>query len=202
MKLYYSRGACSLSVRITLQEIGIPYEQESVNLKTKKTESGVDYFTINPKGAVPALELANKEVLTENVAIQQYLADEYKATPLLPPVGNFKRYRVLEWLSYISSDLHKSFAPLFNPTISQEIKDQYFMPPLKQKFEWIDEHLRKNKFLMGDQFTLCDIYLFVVSRWLAAFDMDMTLLPNVSRFMTELKKRKAVADSLEEERLS
>lgn len=202
MKLYYSKGACSLSVRITLQEIGIPYEQESVNLKTKKTQSGEDYFKINPKGAVPALELANKELLTENTAILQYLADEYKATPLLPPLGNFKRYRVLEWLSYVSSDLHKSFGPLFNPALPQEIKDQYFIPLIKQKFEWIDEHLRKNKFLMGDQLTLPDIYLFVVSRWLPAFNMDMTLLPNVSRFMVELKKRKAVADALAEEGLN
>lgn len=202
MKLYYSKGACSLSVRIILHEIGIPFEQESVNLKTKKTESGADYLKINPKGAVPAIELANKEILTENAAIQQYLADEYKATPLLPPVGNFKRYRVLEWLSYVSSDLHKSFGPLFNHTLPQEIKDEYFLPILIKKFEAVDEHLRKNKFLIGDQYTLPDAYLFVVSRWLAAFKLDMAKFPNLSRFMAEVKKRQAVADALGEEGLN
>ncbi len=203
MKLYYSKGACSLSVRIVLQEIGVPYEQESVNLKTKKTESGGDYLKINPKGAVPAIELANKEILTENVAIQQYLADEYKATPLLPPIGNFKRYRVLEWLSYVSSDLHKSFGPLFSPIVPQEIKDQIFIPALKKRFEAIEEHLRKNRFLIGDQFTLPDCYLFVVSRWLTALQIDVaTTYPNLSRYMADIKKRKAVADALEEEGLS
>lgn len=202
MKLYYSKGACSLAVRIVLQEIGVPYEQESVNLKTKVTESGQDYFKINPKGAVPAIELANKEVLTENVAIEQYLADEYKATPLLPMVGNFKRYRVLEWLSYVSSDIHKGFAPLFNPTVPQEQKDEIFIPALKKKFAWIDEHLRKNKFLMGDEFTLPDCYLFAVSRWLPAMHIEYTDFPNLSRFMQDMRKRKAVADALAEEGLS
>jgi glutathione S-transferase len=202
MKLYYSKGACSLSVRIVLQEIGVPYEQESVNLKTKKTESGIDYLTINPKGAVPALELANKEILTENLAIQQYLADEYKATPLLPMIGNFKRYRVLEWLSYVSSDLHKGFGPLFNPTLPQEVKDQIFIPNLQKKYAWVDEHLRKNRFLMGDQYTLPDCYLFVVSRWLKAFNISSNEYPNLLRYMEDIKKRKAVADALAEEGLN
>ena len=138
MKLYYSRGACSLTVRIIINELAIPCDYEAVNLKTKKTENDEDYFKINPKGAVPALELANQEILTENAAILQYLADEFKATSLLPPMGNFKRYRVLEWLSFVSSDVHKLFGPLFNPLVSQESKDDIFIPALKKKFKFVD----------------------------------------------------------------
>lgn len=201
MKLYYSKGACSLGVRIVLQEIGVPYEYESVDLKTKKTASGADYLKINPKGAVPSLELANKEILTENAVIEQYLCDEYKATPLLPPVGNFKRYRVLEWLSYVSSDLHKGFGPLFNPAFPQEIKDQFVIPLLIKKWEWVEQHLGKNRFLMGDQVTLPDCYLFAISRWLHLFKIDMTQFPNLVRYYEDLKKRKTFADALEEEGL-
>lgn len=201
MKLYYSKGACSLAVRIIINELAIPCDYESVNLKTKKTETGGDFLKINPKGSVPTLELANKEILTENTAIQQYLADEFKATPLLPAVGNFKRYRVLEWLSFTSSDLHKGFAPLFNPTVPQEDKDKIFIPVLKNKFKFVDEHLSKNKFLLGDSFTLPDAYLFVLIRWFPAFKIELSEFPNLERYKAELKKRRSIQDALTEEGL-
>lgn len=202
MKLYFSKGACSLAVRITLNEIDIPCDYISVNLKTKTTERGEDFLKINPKGAVPVLELVTGERLTENIAIQQYLADEFKATPLLPPLGNFKRYQVLSWLSYVSTELHKGCGPLFNTSLSEEVKETQFLPALKKKIAWVDEHLAKNRFLMSDQYTLPDGYLFVILRWLPSFKIDLSAYPNCVRFMEELKKRKAVQDALKDEGLS
>lgn len=202
MKLYFSKGACSLSVRIALHETGIASEFESVDLKTKKTASGEDYFTINPKGAVPALRLDDNSVLTENAAIQQYLADRAHATHLLPEVGNIDRYRVLECLSFISSDVHKGFGPLFSAEVPEELKEKIFRPSLMKKFLYLDKHLAKNKFLKGNEFTLPDGYLFVVSRWIPAVKMDMSQLPNLARYMNDVKARKAVQQALQEEGLS
>jgi glutathione S-transferase len=185
-----------------LNEIDIPCEYISVNLKTKMTERGEDFLKINPKGVVPVLELVTGERLTENVAIQQYLADEFKATPLLPPLGSFKRYRVLEWLNYISTELHKGCGPLFNPTLLEDVKENYFIPALKKKIAWVEEHLSKNQFLMSDQYTLADGYLFVILRWLPALKVDLSAYLNCIRFMEDLKKRKAIQDALRDEGLS
>ena len=126
VKLYYSKGACSMTVHTILRELNIPCEFEEVNLGTKQTASGKNYLEINPKGAVPALAIDSKEILTENVAILQYLADTNNAATLLPPIGHFIRYHVLEWLSFLSSDVHKSFSPIFNSTVKQEDKDAIF----------------------------------------------------------------------------
>jgi glutathione S-transferase len=200
MKLYYSKGACSLAVRIILNELAIPCDYEAVDLKTKKTETGLDYFTINFKGAVPVLVLDNQEVLTENSIIQQYLADQYKATQLLPPVGDFKRYRVLEWLNFVSSDLHKGFGPLFNANVSEAMKEEIFKPILKNKFNFVEKRLANNKFLLGDHFTLPDGYLFVVLRWAQHFKI-LSTFPHLSRYFSDLQKRPSVQKSLKEEGL-
>jgi glutathione S-transferase len=202
MKLYYSRGACSLAVRIVIHEIGIACAFESVDLKTKQTETNADYFKINLKGAVPALVLDEGAVLTENVVIQQYLADTYKAETLLPPAGHFNRYRVLEWLNFVSTDLHKSCSPLFNPKVPQEIKDTIFKEVLKKNLQFTDKHLEKNSYLTGDDFTLPDSYLFVVLRWLPSFGIAHADYPNLARFFNEVKERPAVAKALQEEGLS
>jgi glutathione S-transferase len=202
MKLYYSKGGCSLAVRIILNEIEIPCDYEAVNLKTKQTEKGDDYLKLNPKGAVPALFLVNQEILTENAAIQQYLADEFKATTLLPPINNFKRYRVIEWLNFISTDLHKSCSPLFNSSLSDEIKEQVFKPQLRSKLNFLDGHLKSHKFLLSDQFTLPDSYLFAILRWIPSFKMDLSEWEHLSRFMNDLKKRQSVQTSLEAEGLA
>ena len=201
MKLYYSKGACSLAVRITLNEIETPCDYEAVDLKAKKTETGADYFKINPKGSVPALVLDNQEVLTENAAIQQYLADEYKATRLLPPAGNFNRYRVIEWLNFISTDLHKNCGPLFNSNIPDNLKEEIFKPILKSKLNIAEQRLSQRKFLMGDEFTLPDGYLFVILRWVPNFGIELSEWPNLSRYFAELKKRKSVHQALEQEGL-
>jgi glutathione S-transferase len=146
MKLLYSKGACSLGVRIVINELGIPSEYESVDLKTKKTETGKDFLTINPKGSVPVLQIGDNEFLTENTAILQYLADKNEAHALLPPMYDFKHYRALEWLSFISSDLHKSFGALFNPKIPQNVKDELFIPMLKHKFKFVEKHLQHTQY--------------------------------------------------------
>lgn len=202
MKLYYSPGACSLAVRITLHEIGIPCEFEAVNLQNKITASEKDYFKINPKGAVPALQLDNQQVLTENAVIQQYLADTHKAHSLLPSIENFERYLVLEWLNYISTDLHKGCGPLFNSALPEEIKASFFRPLLKNKLKFVDAHLEKNKFLFKDQFTIADSYLFVVLRWMNHLKVDISDLKNLLRYFNELKERAAVQKALKEENLN
>ncbi|OAI45643.1 glutathione S-transferase [Gammaproteobacteria bacterium SCGC AG-212-F23] len=200
MKLYFSKGACSRSVRIILHELNIPAEFEAVDFKTKKTASGKDYLSINPKGAVPALQLNDGSVLTENVAIHQYLADTHGAHHLLPELGNFQRYRTLEWFSYISSDLHKSCGPLFNSAVPDELKETIFKPALLNKFKIVEQQLQKNEYLMGKEFTLPDAYLFVVISWLKHFNIDLqTALPNVSRYYNALKERKSIRQALEEE---
>lgn len=202
MKLFYSKGACSFAVRIIINEIGLPCEYDSVDLATKKTASGQDFLKINPKGAVPTVMLDGGEILTENAAILQYLADMNKASTLLPPVGELKRYRVIEWLNFIATDLHKSFGPLFKPNMPQEIKDTLFIPLIKSKLTYVDKHLHHNKYLVGDDFTLPDAYMFVMLMWAHHFKMDEgENWEHLSRYFKELKNRKAIQKSLEEEGL-
>lgn len=202
MKLYFSPGACSLSVRILLNELNIAAEYEAVDLKTKKTATGADYRTINSKGSVPALLIDSKECLTENTTIHQYIADTCQAHQLLPPLGDFKRYRVLEWSSFLSSDMHKSFSPLFNPEVSIENKDAIFIPILKKKLAYLNDHLQGKQYLANDTFTIADAYLFVMLRWLKAVRVDINEWPALTNYFTELKTRKSIQQSLEQERVA
>jgi glutathione S-transferase len=201
MKLYYSRGACSLAVRIVLHELQLKCEYEGVDLKTHKTETGADFYQINPKGAVPVLVLDDKQILTENSVIQQYLAEKQGNTALFPPSSDFKHYRVLEWLNFISTDIHKGYGPLFNPKVPQEIKDTVFIPILKNKLKIMDSHINQNKFIMGDTFTLPDAYMFVMLLWLRNFKIELEVCPNLKRYFAELKTRKSIQDALEEEKI-
>ncbi|KTC66330.1 glutathione S-transferase (plasmid) [Legionella adelaidensis] len=202
MKLYYANSVCSLAVRIILHELSISCEYEAVNLKTKQTETGTDYLKVNPKGSVPALVLNNSEVLTENAVILQYLADINYAVELLPPVGEISRYRTLEWLNFVSTDLHRYCAPLFWSKFSDETKNTVFTPILKKKLLVVDTHLQDNKFLMGNRFTLGDGYLFVILIWLAKLKVDMNEWPNLSRYFSDMKQCKSVQKALEEEGLT
>lgn len=202
MKLYFSRGACSLACRIIINELNLPCDYEAVDLKTKKTATGKDYLLINPKGAVPALELNNGEVLTENAVVQEYLADQNNATQLLPSMGDFKRYRVKEWLNYVTTELHKSFGTLFNAAVPQELKDKIFMPLLEKKFDYVAKQLGDKNFLMGDQFTLPDGYLFVMLTWLKKFNLPLSKWPNLEQYYNNLKTRPAIQKSLQEEGLA
>jgi len=198
MKLYYSKGACSLVSRICINELGLKCEYEAVNLSDKTTASGEDYWKINPKGAVPALLTDDKQILTENAVIQQYLVDTYHADKLLPPVGQWKRYRVLEWLNYIATELHKGFGPLFNPKMPDQVKQDITTPFLKKKFEFVDSQLSKN-YLMGDEFTLPDGYLFVMLLWAKKVKLDLSHCKNLMRFMEQAMQRPSIRQSLEEE---
>lgn len=198
MKLYYANGTCSLAVRIIINEIGLRSEFEAVDLKTKKTDSGKDFLQINPKGSVPVIVTDENEILTENSVIQQYLADTHHAAQLLPALGNFKRYRVLEWLNYISTELHKGCGPLFSLAVPLELKNALFKPALKNKLLYVENNL-KNKFLLGDHFTLADAYLFVILSWLPHFKIDLNEWPQLSHYFTELQQRPSVQKSLKEE---
>lgn len=201
MKLYYSKGACSLAVRIAIHEMQIPCEFESVDLKNKITETGADFLKITPKGAVPVLLLDSQEILSENAVIQQYLADEFKAVHLLPALGDFRRYRILEWLNFVSSDLHKSCGALFSPKIPLDLKETIFKPLLKTKLNVVNHRLHENKYLANDQFSLADGYLFVVLSWLRLFNLEISDWSELDRYYSVLKARPSIRRSLEEEGL-
>ncbi|ASQ45473.1 glutathione transferase GstA [Legionella clemsonensis] len=200
MKLFYTKGACSLAVRILINEMGIDCDYKSVNLKTKRTEDDQDYLKINPKGAVPALEVEGGQILTENAVIQQYLADKFHSRELLPPVGDFKRYRILECINFITTELHKNFSALFNPTIPQEMKEKVYIPLIKTKLGFIDKQL-KHSYLMGEQFTLPDAYMFVILMWTKNYKIDLARWDHLPRYFANLHKRPAIVKSLEEEAL-
>lgn len=201
MKLYYSKGACSLTVRIIINELGLASDYESVNLSAKQTETGTDFLSVNPKGAVPTLVIEQNKILTENAVILQYLADSQQATELLPPVTDFNRYRVLEWLNYVSTEMHKGAGILFNPRVPQTVKDELFIPLLKAKLNYLAAHLAKQAYLAGDHFTLPDAYLFVVLNWLQVFKIDLHEWPALSAYFATIKNRAAVKKSLQEEGL-
>jgi glutathione S-transferase len=199
MKLYYSKGACSLVVRIILNELNLPFEVESVDLQTKKTEKGIDFFTINAKGSVPVLSLDNGNILTENAVILQYLADTSKATQLLPAIDDFKRYQVLEWLNFVTTEMHKGIGILFNPQITDTMRNVIFMPLIHKKLTYLNSHLTEKEYLLGDHFTLPDAYLLVMLRWLHHFKVDFSQWPNVEHFFQTLSKRPSVVKSLKQE---
>lgn len=201
MKLYYASSVCSLAVRIIIHELGIKCEYESVNLKTKQTEKGNDFLKINPKGAVPVLLLGDDGYLTENAVILQYLADKYHATELLPSVGDLRRYQTLEWLNFVSTDLHRYCAPLFWSKIPNHVKENLFTPILNSKLSVVEQHLRNHKFLMGNQFSLPDSYLFVILIWMAKLKINLSAWPNLSRYFNDMKQQKSVRMAIEEESL-
>lgn len=201
MKLYYSKGACSLVPRIVINELKLKCEYEAVNLKTKQTESGKDFFTINPKGCVPVLENNNKEILTENAVILQYLAESNHANTLLPEEKTLERYRILEWLNYVATELHKSFSPLFNPAIPIPVKEQIFIPTLKAKLTFVDKHFTQN-YITGNHFTLPDAYLFVMLTWGLSMKFNLKEWPHLSKFFNEMQARPSIELSLKQEGLT
>lgn len=202
MRLYYTSGVCSLAVRIILNELNVSCEYESVNLKSKQTETGKDYLSINLKGSVPALLLDNQELLTENAVILQYLADTAHADHLLAKVGTMQRYRTLEWLNFVSTDLHRYAAPLFWSRFSDEVKQTIFTPILMNKLKIVDQHLQDHVFLMGDSMTIADSYLFVILIWLAKLKVDMATWPNLIRYFKTMKQRESIKEALRQENLT
>jgi glutathione S-transferase len=200
MKLYYSPAACSLSPHIVLLEADLPYTLEKVDFATKKTAAGVDYFTINSKGAVPALELDDGKVLTEGPAIVQYLADKKPDSGLAPRAGTFERYQLMEILNYITSEVHKGFSPLFNKEASAEWKESA-RTALGKKFDWLTTFLQGKSFLIGNTFTVADAYLFTVLNWPARVGIDLKKWPVLASYHSRIGQRPKVRQALKEEGL-
>jgi glutathione S-transferase len=200
MNLYYFAGACSLSPHIVALEAGVAVTMVKINSKTKKTESGADYLTVNSKGAVPALQLDDGRVLTEGPAIVQYLADLKPESGLAPRAGTFERYQLMEMLNYITSEVHKSFSPLFNPASSAEMK-QTFEATLANKFDWLSGFLGTKPFLLGNTFTVADAYLFTVLNWTAHVKIDLDKWPVLAEYKSRIAKRPKVIEAMKAEGL-
>src|SRR6202522_990496 len=200
MKLYYAKGACSLSPHIVLLEAGLPFSLEKIDFATKKTAAGADYLTINSKGAVPALQLDDGHVLTEGAAIVQYLADLKPESHLAPRAGSFERYQLAELLNYIASEVHKGFSPLFNPKISADWKASA-LANLEKKFAWVSGFLANKTYLTGGTFTVADAYLFTVLNWAPGRGIDLAKWPVLSAYQSRVSQRPKVQQALKDEGL-
>lgn len=199
MKLFYSPGACSLSPHIVLREAGLPFELERVDTKAARTERGIDYLTVNPKGAVPALQLDDGQVLTEGPAIVQYLADRKPEAKLAPPAGTFERYRLQEWLNFITSDLHKGVGSLFNPKMPVDFK-QVMKELIGKRFDYLSQQLEGKSFLLG-HFTVADPYLFVILSWTRHLEIDLGKWPVLQKYMAGIAARPAAQAAMKAEGL-
>ena len=188
MKLYYTPGACSHAPHILLREAGLDFTIEKVDLATKKTETGVDFKTINPHGYVPALQLDNGTVVTEVAVINQYIADRVPAKKLAPANGTPERYTLQSWLNFISTEVHKQLAPMFNPAVPEEYKT-ILKDKLATRFETINAHLSKHAFLLGESFTAPDAYLYTVLNWAKYFAIDFAKWPAIKSFMERVAAR-------------
>ncbi|MDK2122698.1 glutathione transferase GstA [Parachitinimonas caeni] len=191
MKLYFSPGACSLAVHIVLRELQTSFSLEKVDLGRHQTADGADYYQLAPKGCVPMLVLESGERLTEGPVINQYLADHFGRTDLLPAVGSLARYRVLEWLNYVGTELHKSFAPLFNPEVDAQGK-AVFQAQLRKKFAWVSQQLADRPYLTGDTFSIADAYLYTVASWSSFVGLDLAPYAELQAFLRRVAERPAV----------
>ena len=196
----YSPGACSLSPHIVLNELDLPYTVEKVDLKTHTTASGADFYTLNAKGYVPALQLDNGEVLTEGPAIIQYLAEHKPQANLLPPAGTLERARVQEWLNFIGTELHKTLAALFNPSISPEAKSKT-IETFGKRLGFVDKALQGKDYLTGNAFSVADAYLFTIVNWAPMLKIDLSPWPTVVQFQKRVASRPAVQKTLKAEGL-
>lgn len=200
MKLYYLPGACSLSPHIALREAGIPVELDKVDRATRKTESGKDYLTVNPLGYVPAVETPDGTVLRESSIIVQYIADQKPASKLAPPAGTPERYKLQQWLNFISTELHKGTSPLFNPKAPEEWK-QVVKDTLATRYDYVSKHLEKSPYLMGQNFTVADGYLFTVLNWTKFVGIDLGKWPVLKAYHERVAARPAVQAALKAEGL-
>lgn len=199
MKLYYAPGACSMSPHIALREAGLDFELVRVDLATKKTAANADYLAINPKGYVPALQLDDVQVITEGPAIVQYIADQKPESGLAPKNGTLERYRLQEWLNFISTELHKQFSPLFNPAAPDAWKDAV-KGNIARRFAHLADHFKTHKFLLGDSFTVADGYLFVILNWAKMMKLDIPA--TLADFHARVGARPKVVEALKAEGLA
>ena len=200
VKLYYSPGACSLSPHIVAREAGLNVDLVKTDLKTKQFDGGGDFTAVNSKGYVPALQLDDGQVLTEGPAIIQYLADQKPDAGLVPKAGTMERYRLQEWLNYITSELHKSFSPLFNPATTPEGKDAAKVY-LDKRFGYVAKQLEGKSYLMGEKFSVADAYLFTVANWGQWVGVDLAQWPNVKAHHARVAARPKVQETLKAEGL-
>lgn len=201
MKLYYAKGACSLSPHIVLCEAGVKFELERVDLATHKTAGGVDFASINPKGYVPALLLDNGEVLTEGPAIVQYIADQYPQSNLAPPAGTLARARLQEQLNFIGTELHKQFSPLFSPANSAEVKNAA-IKKINSRLNLVEKQFADGRsYLLGEQFSVADAYLFVVVGWTFHMKLSLENHPNIAAFHQRVASREKVQEAMRQEGL-
>jgi glutathione S-transferase len=198
MKLFYSPGACSRAVRIALHEAGMPFEGVLASTKTHKLPDGTDYYTINARGYVPLLELDDGQRLTEAQVILQWVGDQVPERKLAPPAGTMPRYRLMEWLGFVSTEVHKQFSPLFAPAYPEEAK-QINRAKILQRLEWVDAQLAGRQFLTGDTFTVADAYLYVISGWTVPMKIDISSLKNLVAYRQRVGERASVQRAVKEE---
>ncbi|WAW10953.1 glutathione transferase GstA [Oxalobacter vibrioformis] len=200
MKLYYTPGASSLATHIALREAGLAFDMEKVDLREKKTESGKDFYQVSAKGAVPVLQLDNGQVLTEGAAVLQYVADQAPGRKLAPEPGNMQRYRLMEWLNLIATELHKNYTPFFNPAMPDPCKE-IFRGNLNRYYDVVESQLSQTAFLLGDTFSVADAYLFTVTRYADFVGLDLAKWPSLQAFQARVNLRPAVLEALKAERL-
>ncbi|MFL6816124.1 MAG: glutathione transferase GstA [Alphaproteobacteria bacterium] len=200
MKLYYSPGACSLSPHIALLEAGLPYDLVKVDLRAKKLENGDDYLKVNPKGQVPALGMDNGELLTEGPVIVQMIADKAAGKNLAPSRDSAERYKLQEWLNFITTELHKNFGPMFSPVLADDAK-AFFKDRVMGKFKYLEGALAGRDYLMGKQFTVADGYLFTMLSWADRMKFDLSALPNLLAYKARVAARPKVQEALTKEGL-
>ena len=200
MKLYYFPGACSLSPHIALRESGLSFELDRIDPKTKKTQSGGDFLKVNPKGYVPVLQLDDGQTLTEAAVIVQYVADKKPEAKLLPPAGSFERYRALEWLNYVATELHKGIGALFNPSLTDPWK-QVLRDGLAPKFDFLTKRLEGKSAAFGDGFSGVDCYLFTVLGWTQYVGIDLAKWPVIKSYVDKIAQRPSVQAALKAEGL-
>lgn len=201
IKLYYFPGACSLAPHVVLRELGLDFELVAVDLTTKTTRDGADFRHINPKGQVPALVLEDGSVLTEVPAIVQYLADRRPDLNLAPAPGTLARYRLQEWLNFVTAELHKGLSPLFYTDLAEAAR-RFVIDQIAGKFDYLDRHLARNDFLLDGRFSVADSYAFAIVNWTHLFDIDVTRWQHLARYMDRLATRPSVRDSLQAEGLT
>lgn len=200
MKLYYAPGACSQAPHIVAREAGVPIDLAKVEFPSKRTEDGESLYAVNPKGAVPTLKLDSGEVLTENAVILQYLADQGDDSPVALPSGGIERYRLLEWLNYIATELHKGFGPLWNPATPDSYKDAT-RELLGKKFDYLQEKIGDGPYILGDRFSIVDAYAFAVLNWTRIHNIDINRWPGLVAYLGRVAQRPAVQETLRAEGL-
>lgn len=201
MKLFFTPGACSMAVHIALREAGIAFELEKVDLASKRTETGTDFLSVNPKGYVPALQLDDGEVLTEDQVILQYVADRNPDAGLAPPAGSMERYRLQEWLAFVATEVHKGFSPLWNPA-APDITRQQAISQLSRRFEFLAGRLKEHPWLMGKRYSVADAYLFTILSWADYHRIDLSPWPALMEYAARIASRPAALETLRAEGLT